>query len=55
MKEPRIVKLTTELKETVDRLNRITTILDKAGVAYKLPRNNDGTHEVTYVIQRVEY
>lgn len=54
MKEPRIVKLTDELKSTVDRLNKLTGILEKAKVTYKLPRIN-GEYQIAELSQQVEY
>mgnify|MGYP000875608602 CR=1 FL=1 len=54
MKQPRIISLTDELKATVDRLNRLTEILELAGVTYKLPRV-DGKYEIAELIQKIEY
>lgn len=54
MKDPRVVKLTDELKNTVERLNRLTAILENAGVTYKLPKLS-GKYEITDLWQKVEY
>ena len=54
MKEPRVEKLVDELKNTVDRLNRLTAILENAGVTYKLPRLQ-GKYEISDLWQKVEY
>lgn len=54
MKDPRIEKLTDELKFTVERLNKITDILERAGVTYKLPILK-GKYEICDLKQQVEY
>lgn len=54
MKDPRIENLANELKLTVERLNKLTKILEKAKVTYKLPRIN-GEYEIAELTQKVEY
>lgn len=58
MKDPReeklrVEKLTDELKFTVERLNKLTAILERAGVTYKLPVIQ-GKYEVCDLVQKVE-
>lgn len=56
MKEPRVEKLIEELRETVDRLNRLDKILQKADVSYSLSRRTrDEPFILDDVIQKVEY
>ena len=56
MKEPRTEKLVAELKETVNRLNRLDTLLTKSDVSYTLYRKSrDSEWLLEEVIQKVDY
>lgn len=56
MKEPRVEKLVEELKTTVERLNRINSILVKSGTSFHLMRKiTDGDFILSEIEQRVEY
>jgi len=56
MKEPRTEKLVAELKETVNRLNRLDTLLTKSDVSYTLYRKSrDSAWLLEDVIQKVDY
>lgn len=56
MKEPRVEKIVTELKDTVDRLNRLNAILAKTGTTFYLNRSTrDGDFTLSDIEQRVEY
>jgi hypothetical protein len=56
MKEPRVEKIVTELKLTVDRLNRLNDILTKSGTTFYLNRSTrDGHFTLSDIEQRVEY
>jgi hypothetical protein len=56
MKEPRVERMVTELKNTVERLNRIQNILNKTGTTFTLrqsSRNEDFIIED--ITQRINY
>lgn len=55
MKDPRIEKLVSELRYTVDRLNRLSSILDRAGVEYKLSKSSTKVFEIHDLVQKVKY
>ena len=56
MKEPRTEKIIEELKDTVARLNKLDSILQKMDVTYNLSRSRrDQPWILDEVIQRVEY
>lgn len=56
MKESRTEKIVQELKDTVNRLNKIDAILQKMDVTYDLSRvRRDKPWELDNVIQRIEY
>ena len=56
MKEPRTEKLVAELKEVVDRLNRLDAILQKMDVRYTLHRSRvDTPWKLENIVQSVEY
>ena len=56
MKEPRTERIVAELKETVDRLNRLDTILQKMDVRYTLHRSKiTDPWKLEEIIQKVEY
>jgi hypothetical protein len=56
MKEPRTEKLVEELKETVERLNRLDALLEKSDVSYTLYRKTRDTPWLLEdVVQKVEY
>lgn len=56
MKEPRVEKIVNELKNTVDRLNRINAILAKTGTTFYLNRNTrHGDFTLGDIEQRIEY
>ena len=56
MIEPRTEKIVQELKDTVNRLNKLDGILQKMDVTYNLSRSRRDTHwTLDEVIQRVEY
>jgi hypothetical protein len=53
MKDPRVETLVAELKYTVDRLNRLTDILERTGTYYKLARLDK--FEIVDLRQEVKY
>jgi len=56
MKEPRVEKIVDELKETVNRLNKIDGILQKMDVRYSLGRTRvDEPWKLQEIVQKVEY
>jgi len=56
MIEPRTEKIVQELKDTVNRLNKLDGILQKMDVTYNLSRSRrDTPWTLDEVIQRVEY
>ena len=56
MKEPRTERIVAELKEIVDRLNRLDTILQKMDVRYTLHRSRiTDPWKLEEIIQKVEY
>lgn len=56
MKEPRTEKMVAELKETVERLNKLDAILQKMDVRYTLHRTRvDEPWKLEDIIQKVEY
>jgi hypothetical protein len=56
MKDRRVEKLVAELKVTVDRLNRINTILAKNGTTFYLNRSTrDGDFILADISQKVNY
>lgn len=56
MKDRRVEKLVAELKNTVDRLNRINTILAKTGTTFYLNRTTrDGNFNLGEISQKVDY
>jgi hypothetical protein len=56
MKEPRTEKIVDELKETIARLNKLDSILQKMDVTYNLSRSTRNTPwRLEEIIQRVEY
>ena len=56
MKEPRVEKIVSELKETVNRLNRLNDILAKTGTTFYLNRSTrDGPFTLEHIEQKVEY
>ena len=56
MKEQRTEKLVEELKETVNRLNRLDKLLQQSNVSYNLHRKSRSEpYELDEIIQRVEY
>ena len=56
MKEPRTEKIVEELKETVAKLNRLDSILQKMDVRYTLHRSKiTDPWELNEIVQRVEY
>lgn len=56
MKEPRVEKLVNELKYTVERLNRLTRLLNKNGTSFTLHRTTrTSDFELTDITQRVNY
>ena len=56
MKEPRTEKLVQELRDTVERLNRLDKLLQQSGVSYDLGRvRRDESFTLENVVQRVEY
>lgn len=56
MKEPRVEKIVAELKETVNRLNRLNGILANTGTTFHLSRSTrDGPFTLSDIEQRVDY
>ena len=56
MIEPRTEKIVQELKDTVNRLNKLDGILQKMDVTYNLSRSRrDTPWTLDEIIQRVEY
>ena len=56
MKEPRIEKIVTELKATVERLNRLNGILTNSGTTFHLSRSTKtGPFTLQDIEQRVTY
>jgi hypothetical protein len=56
MKEPRVEKLVSELKYTVDRLNRLNALLVKTGTTFYLNRSTrDGDFTLSDIEQKVDY
>ena len=56
MKEERTEKLVQELRDTVERLNRLDKLLAQADVSYHLSRKTlTDPYELENVIQKVEY
>ena len=56
MKEQRTEKLVQELKETVNRLNRLDKLLQQSNVSYDLHRKSrTDPYELDNIVQKVEY
>lgn len=56
MKEPRVERIVNELKYTVDRLNRLQSILNKTGTTFTLRQSSrDGAFIVEDITQRIDY
>ena len=56
MKEPRTEKIVDELKDIVNRLNRIDAILQQMDVSYSLTRSKiSDPWKLQDIVQRVEY
>ena len=56
MKEPRVEQIVEELKATVERLNRLNSILVKTETSFDLRREvRDGDFILSDIQQRVEY
>ena len=56
MKEQRTEKLVEELKETVNRLNRLDKLLQQSNVSYDLHRKSrTDPYELDNIVQKVEY
>ena len=56
MKETRTEKIVEELKETVNRLNRLDKLLQQSNVSYDLHRKSrTDPYELDNIIQKVEY
>jgi len=56
MKEKRVQILVNELIETVDRLNRITELLNKTNTTYYLGQSaKNGTWKLEDISQKVDY
>ena len=56
MKEARTEKIVEELKETINRLNRLDKLLQKSNVSYDLHRKSrTEPYELYNIIQQVEY
>jgi hypothetical protein len=56
MKEPRVEKLVTELKYTVERLNRINALLVKTDTTFTLHRSTrTSDFELIDITQKVDY
>jgi hypothetical protein len=56
MKDRRVEKIVTELKSTVERLNRLNSILARSGTTFYLNRSTrDGDFTLTDISQKVDY
>lgn len=56
MKDPRAEKIVEELKETVNRLNRLDAILQNMHVRYSLHRSRtDDPWKLDQIIQSIKY
>lgn len=56
MKDARVEKLVDDLKNTVDRLNRLNNILSKTGTTFYLNRSNTaGEFILSNIEQRIDY
>lgn len=56
MKDPRAEKIINELRETVNRLNRIDGILQRMDVRYSLHRyKKDEPWRLEDIVQEIEY
>ena len=56
MKEPRVERIVNELKYTVDRLNRIQSILNKTGTTFTLRQSSRDTDFIIEdITQRINY
>ena len=56
MKEPRTERVVEELKDTVEKLNRLDAILQKMDVRYSLHRTRiDQPWKLENITQQVEY
>jgi hypothetical protein len=56
MKEPRVERLVNELKNTVDRLNRIQSILNKTGTTFVIRQTSrDADFIIEDITQRINY
>lgn len=56
MKEPRVEKIVSELKNTVDRLNRIQSILNKTGTTFTIRQTSRDTDFIIEdITQRINY
>jgi hypothetical protein len=56
MKDPRIEKIVTELKYTVDRLNRLNALLVKTDTTFTLHRSTrTDSFELIDITQKVDY
>lgn len=56
MKDPRVEKIVKELRYTVDRLNRLNSILAKSGTTFYLNRSTrDGEFTLSDIEQKVDY
>ena len=56
MKEPRTERIVEELKETVARLNKLDSILQKMDVRYTLHRSKvTDPWKLEEIVQKVEY
>ena len=56
MKDLRVEKLVSELKSTVERLNRINTLLVKNDTTFTLHRSTRTSNfELTDITQKVDY
>tara|TARA_R110000868_G_C10879025_1_gene762809 strand:+ start:190 stop:363 length:174 start_codon:yes stop_codon:yes gene_type:complete len=56
MKEPRVEKIVAELIHTVERLNRITNLLEKTGTTFHLyKKTNNEPYQIKDLEQRIKY
>ena len=56
MKEPRTERIVEELKDTVARLNKLDSILQKMDVRYSLTRSKvTDPWKLEEIVQKVEY
>jgi hypothetical protein len=56
MKEPRVERLVNDLKNTVERLNRLNSLLVKNDTTFTLHRSTRTSNfELTDITQRVNY